>query len=107
MRILLLTQVLPYPPDSGGKIKTFNLLRYLAGRHELVLASLIRSDEELRYLSDLRPCCRRLETAVLRWSRVSDRAALLRGLATGVPGIRSCVGCHRGGQKDAAAACRE
>ena len=46
MRILLLTQVVPFPPDSGPKIKTLNVLRYLALRHEVHLVSFARSVAE-------------------------------------------------------------
>lgn len=37
MRILLLTPAPPYPPRSGGQIRTWEFLRYLTQRHELTL----------------------------------------------------------------------
>ena len=47
MRILFLTQVLPYPPDAGPKVKTWYVLRYLAEKgHEVVLASFVRHAKE-------------------------------------------------------------
>ena len=55
MKVLLLTLVLPYPPDSGPKIKTYHVLRYLAQRHEVTLVSFIRSEDELRHAEALRP----------------------------------------------------
>src|SRR5512133_3149555 len=46
MKILLLTQVFPYPPDSGPKVKTWNVIRYLAGQgHAITLVSFVRMDE--------------------------------------------------------------
>jgi glycosyltransferase involved in cell wall biosynthesis len=45
MRVLLCTQVLPYPPDSGPKVKTWNVLKYLAKRHEVTLVSFVRGDQ--------------------------------------------------------------
>ena len=45
MNVLLLTQVLPYPPDSGPKIKTWNVLKYLSQRHEVTLVSFVRGDQ--------------------------------------------------------------
>ena len=45
MRILLLTQVLPYPPDSGPKIKTWNVLKYLSQYHQVTLISFVRDDQ--------------------------------------------------------------
>jgi glycosyltransferase involved in cell wall biosynthesis len=45
MNILLLTQVLPYPPDSGPKIKTYNVIKYLTQRHRVTLVSFVRGDQ--------------------------------------------------------------
>ena len=36
MRILFLTETVPYPLDSGGRIKTFHTLRMLAGAHDVL-----------------------------------------------------------------------
>jgi hypothetical protein len=45
VKVLLLTQVLPYPPDSGPKVKTWNLLKFLARYHEVTLVSFVRGDQ--------------------------------------------------------------
>src|SRR5262245_55077555 len=45
MRVLLLTQVLPYPPDSGPKAKTWNMLKFLARQHRVTLLSFVRGDQ--------------------------------------------------------------
>ena len=37
LRIACVTWTIPYPPDSGGKNRTYNLLRYLAQHHEVHL----------------------------------------------------------------------
>ena len=42
MKVLLLTQVLHYPPDSNPKIKTWSVLKYLTQHHEGTLVSLVR-----------------------------------------------------------------
>jgi len=46
MRILFLTQILPYPPNAGPRVKTWQVLKYLnqAG-HQINLASFVRNDE--------------------------------------------------------------
>jgi sugar transferase (PEP-CTERM/EpsH1 system associated) len=85
MNVLFLTQVLPYPPDSGGKIKAYNLIRYLAQRHTVALASFIRLDRDEEYLPHLEPYCRRIETVMLDRSRFRDGIALARSLLTGRP----------------------
>ena len=42
MRILFLTETVPYPLDSGGRIKTFHTLRMLADTHQVRLHAFIR-----------------------------------------------------------------
>ena len=42
MRILLITETVPYPLDSGGRIKTWHTLQVLARRHEVHLHAFIR-----------------------------------------------------------------
>jgi|GEM_PF-6278091 len=42
MRILYLSQVLPFPLDAGPKVRAYHVLRYLAGRHRVHPSSGIR-----------------------------------------------------------------
>lgn len=37
MRVLFVAGACPYPPDSGGTVRTYNLLRQLLARHEITL----------------------------------------------------------------------
>ena len=46
MRILFLTETVPYPLDTGGRIKTFNTLRMLAGPHQVRLHAFIRDEAQ-------------------------------------------------------------
>ncbi len=85
MRILLLTQVVPHPPDSGPKIKTYNVLRYLAERHEVHLVSFVRSATEESSAQALRSLCSDVTTVPIRRSKVRDVGYLLRSLVTGRP----------------------
>ena len=39
LRLLYLSQVLPYPPDAGPKVRSYHALQQLAGRHEASLSS--------------------------------------------------------------------
>lgn len=45
MRLLYLCHRVPYPPHKGEKIRSWNILKYLAERHEVSLACL--ADEEI------------------------------------------------------------
>ncbi|MHB1415120.1 MAG: glycosyltransferase [Chloroflexota bacterium] len=85
MRVLLLTQIVPYPPDSGPKIKTYNVLRYLAQRHEVHLASFSRSPQEEANARSLRQLCASVTTVPLRRSRLRDIAFFARSTVTGRP----------------------
>jgi glycosyltransferase involved in cell wall biosynthesis len=83
MRVLLLTQILPYPPDSGPKVKTFHLLQHLARRHEVTLVSLVRSQAEAARAEALRGLCAAVHTVRLRRSRARDAGHLIGSLLAG------------------------
>src|SRR5262245_29259495 len=87
MRVLMLTQVLPYPPDSGPKVKTYHLLRYLAERHEVTLVSLVRSQAEETHAETLRAFCAAVHTVPLARSRLRDVYHLARSAVAGLPFI--------------------
>lgn len=85
MRILFLTQIIPYPPDAGPRIKTWHVLSYLAEQgHEITLASFTRPEEE-RYLPALRQVCAHVHPVPIHRSRISDLGYGLRSLLTGRP----------------------
>src|SRR3990167_2123235 len=60
MKILMITPYLPYPLVSGGQIRTYNLLKNLAHKHQITLASFIRSEQEKEYLKELEPFCQKV-----------------------------------------------
>lgn len=57
MKILMLTPYLPYPPASGGQIRTLNLLKYLSKNHQITLISLYKNEKEKKYASYLKSYC--------------------------------------------------
>src|SRR4051812_30775933 len=85
MRILLLTLVVPNPPDSGPKIKTHYLLRYLAQRHAVTLVSFVRSAEEIAAAEALAGLCEAVYTIPMRRSRLRDAGYLLASLVSQRP----------------------
>ena len=84
MHILLLTQVLPYPPDSGPKIKTWNLIKYLSQRHEVTLVSFVRGDQSAE-ADALRRVCKAVYTVPIQRQIWRDGTALMRSLLSGQP----------------------
>lgn len=79
MRILFLCHRLPYPPKRGGKIRPFNMIRHLARRHEVTVATVARSAAELEEGRDLGKHCHevhvgRISTAA-GWGRFALHTA--------------------------------
>jgi glycosyltransferase involved in cell wall biosynthesis len=58
MTILMLTPYLPYPLLSGGQIRTYNLLKKLAKKYDVMLFALIKEDSERQYLPELKKYCK-------------------------------------------------
>ncbi|GAB4207664.1 MAG: glycosyltransferase family 4 protein [Roseiflexaceae bacterium] len=85
MHILLLTQVVPFPPDSGPKIKTYYLLRHLVTRHRVTLVTFTRNAAEEQAADSLRGLCAAVHTVPLTRSRPRDVLALGRSLLSGRP----------------------
>ena len=75
MRILFITHRLPYPPNKGDKIRSFNLLEYLAKRHELYLACPVDDPADLGFVAELERRCAGVFTG-----RIDGRGRLRAGL---------------------------
>ncbi len=59
MKILLLTLYLPYPPNSGGQIRSYNLIKHLSKKHQITLVSLIKKGEE-KYAGEMEKYCEKV-----------------------------------------------
>ena len=85
MHILFLTQILPFPPASGPKVKTWHVLRYLADcGHKITLVSFVRP-EELPYVDEVKKVCAAVHTVPVGRSRMADLYYFLRSQVTGRP----------------------
>ncbi|MEA2056666.1 MAG: glycosyltransferase family 4 protein [Patescibacteria group bacterium] len=60
MKILMLTPYLPYPLLSGGQIRTYNLLKKLAKKHEITLFALIKDYSEQQYVPEIEKYCKKV-----------------------------------------------
>jgi glycosyltransferase involved in cell wall biosynthesis len=85
MRVLLLTQVLPYPPDSGPKVKTYYVLKYLAQQHRVTLVSFVRSEDKPEYIRHLETLCERVITVPITRAKKDDLRFLGQSLISGQP----------------------
>ncbi|HEX9817931.1 MAG TPA: glycosyltransferase family 4 protein [Patescibacteria group bacterium] len=61
MKILMLTPYLPYPLLSGGQIRTYNLLKKLARKHDITLFALIKNETEKQYIAELEKYCAKVK----------------------------------------------
>lgn len=84
MKILVIAQHLPYPPDTGGKIRHFHLYSRLAQRHHLTwISPVVTSDAP--YLRDVLRFCDQLiplpDTGVNQLPTEGWRNILMRAVA--------------------------
>jgi polysaccharide biosynthesis protein PslH len=84
MKVLMLTQVLPYPPDSGPKVKTWNVIKHLAKNHEVYLVSFVRGDQskDIEFLSRI---CKAVYALPIIRNPLYDIWALIVSLLSGQP----------------------
>ena len=55
--VLYLTHRIPFPPDKGDKIATYNFLRHLTRHHRVYLGSFVDSPEDWAHADKLRALC--------------------------------------------------
>lgn len=56
-RVLMLTPYLPYPPTSGGRSRTYNLVKHLHYDYDITLVCFGRPEETAHDLTPLRALC--------------------------------------------------
>ena len=56
----MLTPYLPYPPSSGGQVRSYNLIKNLAKDHKITLFSLIKNESEKEYVKELEKYCQKV-----------------------------------------------
>jgi len=79
MNILFLCHRIPYPPNKGDKIRSFNEIKYLSRNHNLSLAFLIDKKEDIQFIDKLREYCRTIDYDVINpiWQRIKSLPFLL------------------------------
>ena len=66
MKILYVCHRFPYPPKRGGKIRPFNMIRHLSAKHNVFVASLVRSEQEAKEGDGLAQYCTHYEMGRVR-----------------------------------------
>jgi glycosyltransferase involved in cell wall biosynthesis len=84
-KILFLTQIVPFPPDAGPKVKTYHVIRALMGQgHSVTLVSFVRPEEVL-HIAALQEICEAVHTVPINRSRIADVGYMIRSYLTGRP----------------------
>lgn len=85
MKILYLTQLLPFPQDSGAKTRAFYTLKQLSAKHEITLLSFVRSTDPPEAIGLLGSICSEVHTVDIRRSRFSDFLRVLASVRRKTP----------------------
>ncbi|MBY0496292.1 MAG: TIGR03087 family PEP-CTERM/XrtA system glycosyltransferase [Cyanobacteria bacterium] len=83
MRVLVLTQRLPYAPNRGDRIRAYHTLRHLRDHADVELVSLVHDDEEASHADDVRAFVARV--TAMRVSKVRGGVNAAAALITGTP----------------------
>ena len=81
MNLLFIAHRIPYPPNKGDKIRSYNEIIHLSKRHELHLVAFHEYPEELKYSEELEKYCRTVTLVPLvRWKQVPRAlGSMMRG----------------------------
>lgn len=86
MRILFLSQLIPYPADAGPKVRIFHVLQYLADAgHEITLVAFRRDGDTSEHIAEVGRQCKKVHTVLMRRSRARDVRHLAISILTGQP----------------------
>ena len=85
MKILFLSQVLPYPLDAGPKMRSYYVLRHLAQQHEVTLLTFVRDTDRPEDVDHLAQFCHQIHTVLMQRRRLNDLWFLMQSMVTGQP----------------------
>lgn len=89
--LLYLVHRIPYPPNKGDKVRSFNILRQLARRHRVFLATFVDQPEDMEHVSRLAEWCEAVYAEPIKPAlrKLSSLTGLVSGEALSVPFYRS------------------
>jgi len=86
MKILFLSQLVPYPPDAGPKVRSYRVLQYLADAgHEITLVAFRRDEDRAENIAYLERYCSAVHTVLMRRSRIQDVLSLIYSQLSDIP----------------------
>ena len=69
MNILYICHRIPYPPNKGDKIRSFNEIKYLSKKHDISLVCLVDNKKDLIYIDELKKYCKTIDYDVIKPNR--------------------------------------
>jgi len=57
----MVTPYVPYPPLSGGQVRSYNLIKHLSRNHKITLFCYYRDESEKKSISELKKYCQKVE----------------------------------------------
>ncbi|MFQ5578879.1 MAG: glycosyltransferase family 4 protein, partial [Anaerolineae bacterium] len=85
MRVLFLSQVLPYPLDAGPKMRSYYVLRHLVKNHHVTLLTFIRSTDTAADIAHMAGLCHAVHTVPMRRALWRDAKFLAQSILTASP----------------------
>jgi glycosyltransferase involved in cell wall biosynthesis len=85
MKVLFLSQVLPYPLNAGPKMRSYFVLRHLVQQHEVTLLTFVRDTDRVQDVAHLAQFCHAVYPVPMHRSRFNDARFLLQSLLSGQP----------------------
>jgi len=80
VRILFAAAYMPYPPDSGGRVRSYHLLRWAAERHSVDLVAFWHDPADLASVPALQRLCASVRTVPAPACPLGPQARLRRAL---------------------------
>lgn len=84
--ILFLAHRIPFPPDKGDKIRSWNLLKHLLARHRVHLGCFVDDPADMAYVPELNERVASLKAIAINpfWAKVKSLSGFLSGDALSV-----------------------
>ncbi|MCP5160711.1 MAG: TIGR03087 family PEP-CTERM/XrtA system glycosyltransferase [Hahellaceae bacterium] len=79
--ILYLVHRIPYPPNKGDKIRSFNILRFLSEHYRVHLGTFVDDPDDLKFVDELRQWAH--DVKIIQVSPLKRKLASIFGLVTG------------------------
>lgn len=80
MNILYLSHRIPYPPNKGDKIRSFNEIKYLSTSNNIYLGTILEDKSDERFIESLKTYCKEVYAVMLK-----NRIRLFKNLFNQLP----------------------